>query len=399
MYRLIRFFRGYVLLRLTGAAPERCLNRLSERNLRFWGLCREDALHYRFYAYQKDVPMIRRTAMSCMADAQVVRRFGFRQRYGGLRRRPVLVFGLLLALVATFFLQQFVWTVDVQGEEELHEEEILRALEELGIRPGAWGPDIDSQLTKHRMLNLLPKLSWLAANRSGGCLHILVTERSTPKPERPQYRVANVVAAREGVLTEVSVLEGMKLCAVGQTVSKGQLLVSGYEDYGLKVRAVCANAEIYARTWHTGTVVTPATEFVKRYTGRVWTQRTLTVGRKRINLSGNSGIPIGNCDKMINEKILSLPGGYTFPIRLETATYREYELTERETDSASAEKLLLEAWRRMTKESMTAGEIQQTNSSLLRANGMYALHVESACREMIARLVPVEELYKGENYE
>ena len=53
----------------------------------------------------------------------------------------------------------------------------------------------------------------------------------------------------------------------------------------------------------------------------------------------------------------------------------------------------------MTKESMTAGEIQQTNSSLLRTNGMYALHVESACREMIARLVPVEELYKGENYE
>ena len=44
-------------------------------------------------------------------------------------------------------------------------------------------------------------------------------------------------------------------------------------------------------------------------------------------------------------------------------------------------------------------EIQQTNSSLLRTNGMYALHVESACREMIARLVPVEELYKGENYE
>ena len=83
MYRLIRFFRGYVLLRLTGAAPERCLNRMSERNLRFWGLCREDALHYRFYAYQKDVPMIRRTAMSCMADAQVVRTLGFRQRYGG----------------------------------------------------------------------------------------------------------------------------------------------------------------------------------------------------------------------------------------------------------------------------------------------------------------------------
>ena len=45
----------------------------------------------------------------------------------------------------------------------------------------------------------------------------------------------------------------MRLCAVGDTVRQGQLLVSGYEDYGLFIRPVCASAEIYARTWHTGT--------------------------------------------------------------------------------------------------------------------------------------------------
>ena len=48
MYGLVRFFRGTVRLRITGAVPERCINRFTQCGLRFWGLCREDALHYTF---------------------------------------------------------------------------------------------------------------------------------------------------------------------------------------------------------------------------------------------------------------------------------------------------------------------------------------------------------------
>ena len=287
--------------------------------------------------------------------------------------------------------------MDVQGAETQHDEEILRALETLDIRPGTWGPSIDQQLTKHRMLSLLPKLSWLAVNRSGGILHVLVTERMTPQAQTPPYRVANIVAARDGVLTQVSVLEGMKLCAPGQVVSEGQLLVSGYEDYGLMVRAVCANAEIYARTWHSGTVITPEIEYVKEYTGREWTQRTLILGRKRINLSGNSGISLPNCDKMISERKLSLPGGETFHVILETATYREYRLTPRAVQAENAGALLRGAWLRMTKDSLLAGAVEQTEATMLRADGYYILNAVSTCTEMIARVIPAEELYKGEN--
>lgn len=67
-------------------------------------------------------------------------------------------------------------------------------------------------------------------------MQVLVTERQQPPDTRAPYAVANVVAARDGVLTEVSVTEGMRLCAVGDTVRQGQLLVSGYEDYGLFIR-------------------------------------------------------------------------------------------------------------------------------------------------------------------
>ena len=286
-------------------------------------------------------------------------------------------------------LQEFVWTIEVEGNDRLPAGQIVQALEELGIAPGTWGPSIDSPETRNRMLLRMPELAWLAVNRSGGRVQVLVTERQQPPDTRAPYAVANVVAARDGVLMEVSVTEGMRLCAVGDTVRQGQLLVSGYEDYGLFIRPVCASAEIYARTWHTGTVVTPAERLEKRYTGREWKQVTLIVGKKRIKLWGNSSISQQDCDKMIVEKAVRT-SGYAYPLRLETAILREYVLEPAPAPQVQTEKLLQEAWRRAVQAQMLAGRIDATQESLLMQGDLCILQAQSDCTELISRTLPLE---------
>ena len=355
MSRLIRYLRGSVRFRLTGAAPEQCLNALAAARLEFWDIEREDALH-----------------LSLSVPAREA------ERLQGLA-----------AAAATFVLQEFVWTIEVEGNDRLPAGQIVQALEELGIAPGTWGPSIDSPETRNRMLLRMPELAWLAVNRSGGRVQVLVTERQQPPDTRAPYAVANVVAARDGVLTEVSVTEGMRLCAVGDTVRQGQLLVSGYEDYGLFIRPVCASAEIYARTWHTGTVVTPAERLEKRYTGREWKQVTLIVGKKRIKLWGNSSISQQDCDKMIVEKAVRT-SGYAYPLRLETAILREYVLEPAPAPQVQTEKLLQEAWRRAVQAQMLAGRIDATQESLLMQGGLCILQAQSDCTELISRTLQLE---------
>ena len=36
MRALVFFFRGYAIVELTGAEPERCLNRFAQRGIAFW---------------------------------------------------------------------------------------------------------------------------------------------------------------------------------------------------------------------------------------------------------------------------------------------------------------------------------------------------------------------------
>lgn len=398
MMGAVRFCLGEARVRITGACPEGCLNAFNRGGVEFWSICREDALHYCVSIRPSAVQRAQTLGLRAFCTVECLEQRGLRQTVQQALRRPVLLLGVGAAIFLLFFLQSFVWTIEIDGCETVRPEIVRRALEEQGIFCGAWAGDIPYKEVRHELLNRVPELSWAAVNRSGGKLHVLVTERqSTPSADAP-YDAANLIAARDGVLTEVSVLEGMRLCAVGDTVRAGQVLVSGVEDYGLYLRAVCAQGEIYGRTWRSQTLVTPSMRQEKRYTGREWTRVTLVVGRKRINLCGNSGISGTTCDKMVNVKELTLPG-YAFPVRLETECWREYETAAVPKPKKTAQTALEDAFVRMTQAGMLAGRIEQADYRLDAGGALYILRCEATCSEMLARLSPLNAIYEGEPHE
>lgn len=388
MNPVIKFFRGTATLLITGVAQEDCFNRLAEQKIPFWDLERVGELESRCTLCRRDVPRAEAAVQAAQCTAQVLEQKGLRQVFYGLWRRPVLLMGLAAVVAALLVLPNFVWTLDVQGNETVQEAEILHALEELNVKFGTWGPDINSQDIKNRILNMLPKLRWCAVNRSGGCVTVLVAEREPEAVVENEREITNVVAARTGIITQMNVMQGFKSCAVGDTVMQGQLLVSGYADWTTGTQAVHALAEIYALTWRQQTVATPQLALEKQYTGSESTRYTLVAGRKRINLSGNSGIPQGKCDKIVERKVLSLPGGYSFPLVLEIETLREYETAPVRCSKAAAELLLLRYARGALEDDMIAGTILTTQHSVRAENGRWVLRADNACEEMIARMVP-----------
>lgn len=62
MSRLIRYLRGSVRFRLTGAAPEQCLNALAAARLEFWDIEREDALHLSLSVPAREAERLQRLA-------------------------------------------------------------------------------------------------------------------------------------------------------------------------------------------------------------------------------------------------------------------------------------------------------------------------------------------------
>ena len=393
---MIRFLRDRVRVLITGAVPERCLNRFAAAGVAFRKPERVDELHFRCVLYQKDLKRAELAAARAMCTLTPEARFGIRVRFGGLLRRPVLVLGLLLAVVLTLLAQNYVWVVRIEGNELLSEAEIRRALTEEGIGFGTPGREIDSLLLRYRMQLRLPALRWLAANREGGVLTVQVAERKPSELTAAQTGAANLCAARDGVVTRILTENGEAKVAPGDAVRKGELLISGVLGWENRMQLVHAKGEVFALTRRVYRVKLPTETIEKREIGAQAREVSVLLGRKRIKIFGNSRISIDSCDKMVSRKTCVLPGGDALPLALEIVTFRFYETVPREIGEAEARAILEAFVLRDAARQMVAGTVRQAAHRLTKENGCWVLESELTCEEMISVTVPVRSLREDE---
>lgn len=390
---LREYILGTAIYTLKGADPEGCLNRFNGEGISVWNIQRQDALSLSFTTWAGKDRQILALSEKAYCQGACIQKMGLKEDLTKLLHRPFLLFSVLSAILLSFLMEGLIWKVHIDAGDRETAGEIRYVLMDLGV--GVWSKSkaADPQKLRYALLNRIPELSWVAVNPKGGKLTVL----ALPKEEQEEgtdSTPGNLVAVRDGVITESVVLEGMSLVKVGQSVQKGQILVSGIEDYGLYLKAVQAEGEIYGQTWHCGTLVTPSQRTEKRYTGRSWEEINLLFGRKFINLSGSSSILGGSCDKMIDTKQLSLPG-CPFPLYLQRVTYREYTTQLLPMPREEAKDLLCRSWEACLLSSMVAGRVEETDSECFEKGGLYILQGESICHELLSRPMSLEPPEEG----
>lgn len=387
MWRVIWFFLGLCRLRVHGADPERVLTRLARQRVAFHGCRKQDAFSLSLWVLRRDAARAAELARQGGFACETVEQGGFPTIVAPLRRRPVLLVLLALAVASAVVVPKFVFFYEVEGNETVPSEQILRELQALGVGFGTYGPSIKPQALKNQMLLRIPKLQWLTVQQSGMRARVVVRERLETEPVLDRQTPTNVVAARTGIITRVQAEAGNCLCAPGQAVVRGQLLVSAYTDFGFKIQASAARAEVYARTLRKSVCVMPEARTVKRARGGKRYGLSLLIGRRRVTL-----LPVREgqaaCEKEEKTKYLTLPGGFSLPLGIAITTICEYDTEEEAVRSEDAEQALLAEIEQQARREMIAGTIQSSRCQTGTVNGCIRLEAVLQCEEMIARMQP-----------
>lgn len=382
---LWRSLEGMVEVELTSADPPCAVSFLTDHGIQLQDTTLTGDLTLGFQIRRSQFRQLAALAARRGERLRIIRRRGLYWAGKGLLHRPVLLCMAFLLVGLTAFLPSRVLLIRVEGNEAVPTRRILEAAEDCGIRFWASRREIRSEQMKNRLLGEIPELQWAGVNTAGCVATISVRERATQTTQVRTPGVCNVVAAREGLITEVTVLQGNGLCKVGQVVQAGELLVSGYTDCGISVQATRAEAEIYAMTKRDFSAYMPS-EWVKK--GSVTHSEkkySLLVGKKRINFSKNSGIPSATCGKMTAEYPLILPGGFPLPICLVVETVSYYEPEKISLPQETAQNALMAFSASYLEQTMVAGEILEQEQKLESLDGAYCLTGTYTCREMIAR--------------
>ena len=328
--RLANFFRGSLRIRVEGCPVEKFLNICTYHGMEIRNVHKLEngAVLQLSWTDWKEV---RRIAKDNDYQCTIITKRGLPVTAGRMKKRYFFIAGLLCCGLFFAASAQFIWAIEVNGNETISAEEILEDLESVGFKEGVYKNKFDLALLKEEVLLRNDKLAWIWVDIVGNKAVVNVKEKS-PIPEMvPDDVPCDIIAQKMGIIQKKVVKNGRSMIEVGDTVFPGDLLVAGTidsETEGVPTRLVHASGEVYARTWYEKTGEFTLTKEYKVYTGREQKYCRLKLYGYEIPLSRKESNPYAHFDVVTEKKDLKVGEDHYLGISLIIETVREYEFVE-----------------------------------------------------------------------
>jgi similar to stage IV sporulation protein len=378
---------GSVLLRIISADISGLLDELIKKGIAIQNTRIHSELEAEVTVSRKCIGELRKICEKRGDKAEILRKNGLSWKLESLFQRPVLVSAMIFYLALSLILPTRVFFLRVVGNTSVPTQKILEAANECGIGFGASRRAVRSEKMKNALLDVMPELMWAGVNTHGCVAEISVRERAGQESATEETTFAHIVASLDGIITSCNAIKGNLLCAPGQAVAAGDILISGFTDCGLAIRAEQAQGEVYALTNRNLTTVAPASCLSVRETGEEKKKISLIIGKKRINLWKDSGFWDVSCDRMYEENYITLPGDFQLPLGWSVDCYRTRKMSSVVTNPRE---LLEDYAEDYLKSCMVAGTIRNSEFSVYEGEGFIQLTGEYSCVEMIGFMQRVE---------
>jgi len=330
---------GFISLRLRGNAQEKIINMALARGIYIWDIKRRDD-----YIYLK-VRTSGYEAFKTIADEQhfeldVLKREGLPFYKKIMKRRMGLFGGAVIFILALYLMSSFVWFVQVSGNDKVDRNRILMTAARYGIYTGAAKWNFSRIEVEEAMLRDLSEIAYIQCDIRGVKVNIRVVEKI--RPDLNITGPCHIVAARDGVIEEVLVLDGQANVKAGDVVAKGDILISGIvfppvlqETEGVPLPStepyhVRARGKVKARTWYEGYGECSRKTEEKVLTKKKFNKLYLETPWKKFLLKGKGDIPFAIYEK--KEKVWRSPvGNWTLcllKINEQTIEITEYSESE-----------------------------------------------------------------------
>ncbi|EAX48241.1 putative stage IV sporulation YqfD [Thermosinus carboxydivorans Nor1] len=303
-YKIANYLSGTVRVRIQGTMPEKFINLCLAQHIFLWGIATKNDEMFAFMRLS-DFFCIRALARKSRVRVRVVSRYGWPFIADRFKRRKMLVVGAVLYLFLLNFLVSFIWFVDITGMKTLSSYRIKAIVNSNGLRPGVLKEKVDVKALENAILFALPEVAWVGIHVAGTRVVIEVVEKTLPRIE--DKAPAHIVAAKDGVITEIIALAGQLAVKKGDTVKKGDLLIKGFAPdntapvipgqtpiVSIPSQLIRAQGIVRARVWYEGYGEASTVQVVRQRTGKQDMAITVTIGSRHILLKRISEPPFEN---------------------------------------------------------------------------------------------------------
>ena len=229
IYKILHFMTGTVEFTADNGFTERFINLCTALEIPLWNVRRHGNRLYGCTSaggYRK----IRIPARKSGMKVRIFKKSGLPFFIFRHRDRTGLLIGFAVMFVALFLLSGHVWVIEVDGNTATSSQLIEETFSEAGLTVGCNPNRINIQRIKSDALIKLKTLTWVSINIRGSTAVIEVREAKKSPAIEETAGTSNIVASKDGQVEIIEPYKGTPAVKPGQTVLKGDLLVSGITE-------------------------------------------------------------------------------------------------------------------------------------------------------------------------
>lgn len=326
--RWINYFTGIVTVKISGKGLERFLNTLTRNNLFIWQVRRKGDDSLLFKMKLTDLSKLRQLTRGNGLRIEFIQRDGIPFLLRNLLNNKGLLVGATLFIFIILFLSNMVWGIQIKGADPATEYRIYQELDKIGVKKGKLQFFIDNVESIQRQLtNNIENITWVGVELKGTTYHLQVVEKNEPK--QPEYMSPqHLVAKKKAVIIDMFIEEGQTVVDIYDSVTEGQLLVSGLIGKEGQTIPVPAKGKIWGETWYKTDVELPLKSTFQVFNGNEKQKFYLGISDWKIPIWGFGKLHFKEYEIESNEKFIKF-FKWKMPISFINETFREKETETR----------------------------------------------------------------------
>ncbi len=377
MIRLWRYLAGYLIIKISGENAEQILNCAAKNRISIWNLkCKNGFITGNIAA--KDFKKLYIFKHGIKGKIHIVKKCGMVFKTKKHSQRLGIVVGVFLFFAILEIMSNYIWIIEVNGNNTIPNSQIINSCKKIGIKTGINKNKINNKYDAQRLLLIQDGLAWASVNVEGCVLTVNLTE--TVENKKEEITPSNIKSSIEGKIKKINVSSGNVVVKVGDTVSKGELLVSGVSDNSVSSVFTHSEGEIIANTTRTFSASGNFVQTVNCSSEKF--KKHITVDFFDLKIPLYLGTVKNDFDYSYNIKDLKFLGK-RIPIRIAVEKYRIINKNTVEYDAVSLEKILYEVIKKEVKNHNFI-KAEETNRETITSKEGMVLIIEYNCEENIA---------------
>ncbi|MDF2591282.1 MAG: yqfD [Clostridia bacterium] len=320
--RLWNFFRGYAIIIVEGLKIERFINMAISNGIYIWDIKKQSYTSISAKIGLENFGRMREIVRRTDCTIEIKEKRGLPFMWKNLKRHKLFAASVLILIVTIYIMCSYIWMIEVVGTKNIDPKTVLEIVNNEGLKEGVRKSQFDKHSIENRVLIKMSTLSWVGIQIRGTKATIEVVEKREEPELISKQDSCDIVASKSGIINKILVLNGDGVVKDGDTVKKGQVLVTGtIIRENTETRLVHSLAQITARTWYEDAEEMELQQIEYKETGREATHYMLKVLNKEIGLK--KSVPYSEYNETREEKNIISFGDYIFPVKLISNKFQE----------------------------------------------------------------------------